>query len=216
MLHAGDDLLPDIAALVEIDAAELVHQGFVRKGVVEGEVSSTLRHAEGDEVPDPRRLARIRRPCILEAVSGHERAPAERRQPRIRDGDAVAGLRALPPTGQHRPVGARVPEADLGAEPIGGEPLQELGRPRCRDVEEEARPAAIRRVEDEHVRDDLPLRSEKRAVPGAARRETVEIAGQETVEEGASLLARDLDHAAVAKVGHRHRALLGNGGGAPV
>ena len=35
VLDAGDDLLADIAALVEIDAAELVHVGFVRERVAD-------------------------------------------------------------------------------------------------------------------------------------------------------------------------------------
>ena len=38
VLDARDDLLADIAALVEIDAVELVHVGFVRKGVAVDEV----------------------------------------------------------------------------------------------------------------------------------------------------------------------------------
>ena len=48
MLHARDHFLPDVAALLEIDAAELVHDGLVREGVVVHEVEPAARHAERD------------------------------------------------------------------------------------------------------------------------------------------------------------------------
>ena len=50
MLHARHDLLADVAALVEIDAAELVHVGLVREGVAVDEVDAAARHAERDAV----------------------------------------------------------------------------------------------------------------------------------------------------------------------
>ena len=50
MLHARDDFLADIAAFGEIDAAELVHVGLVRKGVAIAEIEAALRHAERDAV----------------------------------------------------------------------------------------------------------------------------------------------------------------------
>ena len=50
MLHARHDLLADIAALVEIDAVELVHVGFVRERVAIDEIESAARHAERDAV----------------------------------------------------------------------------------------------------------------------------------------------------------------------
>src|SRR5262249_8880212 len=46
MLHARHDLLTDEAALVEIDAVELVHIGFVRKRVTINEIEAAARHAE--------------------------------------------------------------------------------------------------------------------------------------------------------------------------
>ena len=48
MLDARDHLLADVAALVEIDAAELVHVGLVRKGVAIDEIEAAARHAERD------------------------------------------------------------------------------------------------------------------------------------------------------------------------
>ena len=50
VLDSRDDFLADIAALGEIDAAELVHVGFVREGVAVGEIEAAVRHAERDTV----------------------------------------------------------------------------------------------------------------------------------------------------------------------
>ena len=50
MLHARHHLLADVAALVEIDAAELVHVGLVREGVAVDEIEPAARHAERDAV----------------------------------------------------------------------------------------------------------------------------------------------------------------------
>ena len=48
MLHAGDDLLADIAALVEIDPVEKVEIGVVREGVRIGEIEAALGRADRD------------------------------------------------------------------------------------------------------------------------------------------------------------------------
>ena len=50
MLDARHHLLADVAALVEIDAGELVHVGFVRESVAVDEVEPAARHAERDAV----------------------------------------------------------------------------------------------------------------------------------------------------------------------
>ena len=48
MAHARDDLLADIAALVEIDAMQQVEVGVMREGVAIGEIDAALRHADAD------------------------------------------------------------------------------------------------------------------------------------------------------------------------
>ena len=50
MLHARHHLLADIAALVEIDAGELIHVGLVREGIAIDEVEPAARHAKRDAV----------------------------------------------------------------------------------------------------------------------------------------------------------------------
>ena len=48
MLDARHHFLADVAALLEIDAGELVHVGFVRKRIEIHEVLAAARHAERD------------------------------------------------------------------------------------------------------------------------------------------------------------------------
>src|SRR5262249_46329857 len=50
MLDARPHFLADIAAFGEIDPAELIHIGFMRKGVAIGEIEPAARHAERDAV----------------------------------------------------------------------------------------------------------------------------------------------------------------------
>src|SRR5690606_24909153 len=50
MLHARDDLLTNIAALSEGDAAKLIHVGVMREGVAISKIDGSLGYAEGDSV----------------------------------------------------------------------------------------------------------------------------------------------------------------------
>ena len=50
MLHARHHFLADIAAFGEIDTAELIHVGLVRKGVAVAEIRAAARNAERDAV----------------------------------------------------------------------------------------------------------------------------------------------------------------------
>ena len=96
MLDARDDLLADIAAFVEIDAAELVHVGFVRERVEIGEILAAARHAERDAMRLVGFGAGKRRAEIGGGFGGkigrQDAARAERRQPRIGIAQAVVAL----------------------------------------------------------------------------------------------------------------------------
>jgi len=50
VLDARDHFLADVTAFVEIDAGQLVHVGFVRKGAAIVEIHAAARHAERDAV----------------------------------------------------------------------------------------------------------------------------------------------------------------------
>ena len=100
MLHARHHLLADVAALVEIDAGELVHVGLVREGVAVDEVEPAARHAERDAM----RLVGVRLDELGAEIGGgllgemrrqHD-ALAERGQPRVGIDQAVFGRRPLP------------------------------------------------------------------------------------------------------------------------
>ena len=91
VLHARDDLLADVAALVEIDAVQLVHQRLVREGVAPQKILAAFGHAERDAVgvvgllsavlSSPRmreraRRARVRGRIRMRAVLKHPLTPA--------------------------------------------------------------------------------------------------------------------------------------------
>ena len=93
MLHPRNDLLADIAAFAEIDAAELIHVGLVRKGVAVAEINAAVRHAERDAMRFV--FARGDEGCteIGRRLGGKMRryyhAQPERRQPRIGVAQAI-------------------------------------------------------------------------------------------------------------------------------
>src|SRR5580704_848109 len=48
MVHAADDLLADIAALLEIDAAEHIHQSLVWESLAKGEILASRGDTQRD------------------------------------------------------------------------------------------------------------------------------------------------------------------------
>ena len=47
-MHAGDDLLADVAAFFEIDAVHHIEVDVMHKGIAIGKIGAALRHALGD------------------------------------------------------------------------------------------------------------------------------------------------------------------------
>jgi hypothetical protein len=87
MLGARHDFLADIAALVEIDAAELIHVSFMGKGVAINEINPAARYAERDAVRfivlrARQRGAKLAR-CLRRAMRRDHHPKPERRQARI-------------------------------------------------------------------------------------------------------------------------------------
>src|ERR1019366_198347 len=93
MLDPRHDFLPDIAALVEIDAGELVHVGFVREGIAVAEIVAAARHAKRDAVRViTRRLAEAGAEIgggLLGKMRRQYDAEPKRRQPRVGGGEPV-------------------------------------------------------------------------------------------------------------------------------
>ena len=101
MLHPRHHLLADVTALVEIDAVQAVHVGFVRKRVAIHEVEPAARHARGDAMGvvggavDQLRADQVG--DLLLELFGHQNPPAERRVARIGEGQiGLDGRIAIP------------------------------------------------------------------------------------------------------------------------
>ena len=136
VLHARHHFLADIAAFGEIDAAELVHVGFVRKGVAVAEIGAALRHAERnavrlvfarlDEASAPSSAAAAAARC-----GGSITRKPERRQARIgiAKADPVrAAARCAVPGREHAEDFGQILDDDLGAQFVEIELVDERRR----------------------------------------------------------------------------------------
>ena len=135
MLDARHHLLADIAALVEIDAGELVHVGFVREGVAIGEIHAAARHAERDAV---RVIGRRRRSASAPSSAaasaarcgGSMRARAQARAGADRDKSRPYSLNAAPSQTAITPSASdRSSTVDLGAQLVEVELFHQRARP---------------------------------------------------------------------------------------
>ena len=128
MLHPGDDLLPDIAALAERDAVVLIEQHVVRKDVGGGKVGLGFRDAVADTVGGERsRIVRGEGGSVL-AVE----APDPFRKAAV---DEAGPVRLLPDRAD-RLVGEG--KLDLGAQAIERQPLHESIAGLAGDIEAKA------------------------------------------------------------------------------
>lgn len=195
MLHPRDHLLPDIAALLEVHAAELVHQRLVREGVAEGEVAPAFRHAEPDAVG----VIRVFRGIGRERALGKIQPLAERGQASVAHARRLGrGLGPIP-GGRHaeRRVGGH---RHLGAQTIEPEPLDEVGLALGGDVETEA----IVRAGYQEIELDLALGRQQRAEPRLALGQRLNVAGEDALQEGERVRTRDGNDGAVRQQGDRH------------
>ena len=205
MLHPRHDLLADIAALVEIDAVQPVHVGLVRERVAIHEVEAAARHAERDAMrliggavdevgaDEMRRLSAPVPPAP--GCASRARRCADRR--RSRSG-LIAGS---PPHAASTPrLSDRFSTVDLGAQLVEAE----LGR---RGPSASARGQSIRKPPPwpagaSVIRKSVVIlpcgvsSAPNRPRPGRA---SVDVGGDEAVEEVAGILAADLDHAPIGK-----------------
>jgi hypothetical protein len=201
VLHARDDLLADVAALVEVDSVQLIHEGFVRKGVAEAKILRPFRHAKSDAMSVVDGRVDVR-PQFAE---GHDGAPSEFGKAWIVGSKRKLVRPAAPaPADDNGPRVGEVGDGGLGAQLVKAEAPGEIGRLRLRAIEEVA---ALRILEEDEIEEDFAMRAEEAAIARLTGRETVEIAGQQPVEKGFGVLARDRDNAAVGEMGDGHQAL---------
>ena len=206
MLHARHHLLADVAALVEIDAVELVHVGLVREGVAVDEIEPAARHAERDAVRlvggglDQLRRRDRPRPPWPDAAAACTRWPSAGSRGSAID-QAVFGRRRSPSQTAITPSTSDRSSTDhLGAQLVEIELLDERRRERARAIEEEAAAVLGRRLGDDEIDDDLALRRQQR---GEARLRRASPWSMSVVSSPLRKVARvgagDLDHAAVGE-----------------
>ena len=156
MLHARHDFLPDVTALVEIDAVQAIHVGLVRERVAIHEVEPAARNAAGDAMGfvggAVDQIGADQVGDLLREFLGNEYAPAERGVARIgkrqighHGGIAVPGR-------EHAEAVGQVLDRDLGAQPVEAELVGERLRQRARAVEQEAAAMAGGRFGDQEIR----------------------------------------------------------------
>src|ERR1700730_4605424 len=87
MLHARNHLLPDVTALLEVDAVQAVHVGFVRKRIAIDKLKTAARNARGDAMSliggAIDQLGANQIGDFLRELLRHKNAPSERCAARI-------------------------------------------------------------------------------------------------------------------------------------
>ncbi len=213
MLHPRHHLLSDVTALVEIDAVQAVHVGFVRKRIAIHEVEAAARNAGGDAMGvigcaiDQIRADQIG--DFLCELLGDKNPPAERGVARF--GECQIGLycKIAIPRREHAETVRQIFDRDLGAQFVETELVGESLRQRARAVDQEAAAMAGRRLGDQEIHNYLALRRQQRpesAETGAKQRN---VCRDEAVEKVARIIAADLDHAPVGKKRCFHKEFSG-------
>ena len=153
----------------------------------------------------------MRKPSYSSTCSGPEaaaigarqdRAPAEAGIARI--GVEKAALEACPGSPPQKATTARSALSSaiaiLGAQLIEAEPLGEIGRLRRRAIEKIGGAVGVGRAHDDHVEQDLGLRREKRRIARLARREPLDVVGQETLQKAGRIRAAHANDAAILEI----------------
>ena len=144
ILGASGDFLPDIAALVEVDAVQGLEAVFQQQRLLHFKVAAAIRHAKADAqgiVVVQRRGDAARRRQACNTGRGQERPHTQARVARINEGHAAIpcprragfaiqakiGGSTFPP-GQHDSViGICVGKRHLGAQPVQCQPPGQVG-----------------------------------------------------------------------------------------
>ena len=208
MLHARHHLLADIAALGEVDAAELVHVGLVGEGVAVAEIEAALRHAERDAVRlviggIDQRGAELGRGGRDEMRRQHH-AQAERRQARIGKTQALFGRAGAVPGREHAEHRGKVLDHHLRAKFVDIEfrnRVTQSARWISRKKPPPSWAGASVTMKSAMIFPCGVSKAEKRAVPGV---EFLNVGGEQAVQKVARAVAGDFDHATVGKKGGSH------------
>ena len=213
MLHPRHHLLSDVAALVEIDAVQAVHVGFVRKRVAIHEIEAAARNAGRDAMGVIGcAIEQIRANQIgdfLREFRWHKNPPAERGIARI--GERQIGRHRGPaiPRREHTEAVGEIFDRDLGAQFVETKLVGEALRERARAVDQETAAVARRRFGDQEIHRYFALRGQQGPEPAEARAKQRHVGGDKAVEKVAGVGAADLDHAPVGKKRCFHKEFSG-------
>ncbi len=177
MLHPRGDLLPDVAALAEIDAVQRFEPGFEDVGV-----GSQFHPGLGDAVRDADRLPVA---AVVRFRFGTVGAPAKGRMARV--GQGVVGRRAGAPV----QVQPGLLDGDLRAQLVHGEaPHEVVGQP-AGDVEQDIVAVAL----EQKIGKVLALRGEKGGIDQTLL-QLADVVGDEVLQEMVCIRARYPEDAA--------------------
>ncbi|OJT97019.1 MAG: hypothetical protein BGN83_16140 [Rhizobium sp. 63-7] len=189
MLHAGDDLLPDITSLPERQAAVEIDQRIVRKGILQGKIAARM----GDAGADAQGVVGLR-----PAIAMLARLPRQRQAGPGESSVDDAAAFAVPENGDA--VFGFGGNLDRGAQLVHGEPFQQAVPLGGIGFEQET--AGI--TPDQEIEEDLALRRQQRPRPGFAFRQSLDVGGDQAVKESFRVAAADPDQRTFRQIGMCH------------
>src|SRR6266576_4482253 len=203
MLHSRDHLLSDVAALLEIDAVQAVHVGFVRKRIAIDKVESAPRNAGSDAVSligsAVDQLGANQIGGLLRERLGHKNTPAEDGVARIGECQIRRYSGMAVPSREHAKTVRQILDRDLGAQFVEAKLVRERLRQRARAVDQEAAAVAGRRLGDQKIRCYFALRGQQGPEAAEAGPKQRNVCRDSAGEKVARDITVALDHAPVGK-----------------
>ena len=196
-VDAGHDLLSDVAALLEIDAVQMVEVGVVGKGVAVDEIDAALGHAE----PDPVRgvaPGRVGVGCGEDRARA-DHAPAEIGVARVAHDEIFRGRRRGAPHGGDAERGRAIGDRHLRAQLLEVEPLGQIRGLTCETIEQKERRLLARRGDDDEVEQQLALRTEEGGIARIAPFHGERAVREQPMEQIGRVGAADGDDAALGQ-----------------
>src|SRR5208337_695874 len=210
MLHARHDLLPHIAALLEVHAMKKIEAGLMREGIAVGVILSNLR----DGKPDAHGVI-IAWACRELWRIGFAKEHPEPQQWKTWVWVSQRRVclrplgRAVAPGSSNPPVLRHIRNCDLGAQPVKREALCKVGADGAGAIDEKG----FAGRHDEKIEKNLALRRQKTGKAHLAFAQPFRIIGDEALKEGCAILACDFQNVSIRDKccvgGHRPRLLSG-------
>ncbi len=199
-MHAGDDLLAGIAALLEIDAVQPIEIGIMHEGVAIGKIDTALRHAERDAMRLIGRLAASSRSAKRCRRGDEPEAQRRRRADRRKRCRAKSAGTGLAPDRRDSQACRSCPRSSILARSfVQIELLDEIGDLRADAIEQAAGLRPFRERHDEEIEQKLALRRSNSSIAGLAGRMSSRLLVTSRCRKTSGFAARNLDDAAVGE-----------------